>query len=474
MSRKTLNAKNLETLGAERLAALVMELVEGDAARKRRARMALSAAAGPEEIAADIRKRMAQMRRATGYVNWRRRKALVTELTGLLDAIAGTVAPSDPAAAFELLWSFQQLAPSIHERTDDGTGAVGDVFRAGIAQIEALAPRLAPDPKRLAARIFDAARDAGYGEFDGVITALQEALGPEGLAHLKTLITAWEATPPSAAEIAAFRAWSLGDPETRARKARSRAASVLLAEIADAQGDVDAWIARFTPEQRTYGIVAPQIARRLLDADRLSEAAAIIETAMAHAEDRVFPELDAVHDECLARQGRTDELKARLKARFEARLDPADLRALLKFLPDFEDFEAEEAALDHAEAHPDTARALAFLTAWPALPRAARLVLARAEALDGDAWHLLTPAAEALEATQPLAATLLLRAMILDTLGRGKSSRYGHAARHLAECGGSAAMIADWQGHPGHEAFAEALRRDHRRKSSFWERVDGD
>ena len=42
MSRKTLNAKNLEALGPERLAALVMELVEGDAARKRRTFAVLS------------------------------------------------------------------------------------------------------------------------------------------------------------------------------------------------------------------------------------------------------------------------------------------------------------------------------------------------------------------------------------------------------------------------------------------------
>ena len=47
-------------------------------------------------------------------------------------------------------------------------------------------------------------------------------------------------------------------------------------------------------------------------------------------------------------------------------------------------------------------------------------------------------------------------------------------ARRAAWSEASAAMIADWQGHPGHEAFAQTLRRDHRRKSRFWARVDGD
>jgi|AntRauTorcE11897_2_1112592.scaffolds.fasta_scaffold87135_2 hypothetical protein len=38
MSKKTLNHKNLERLGPEKLAALVMELVQGNAALQRRAR----------------------------------------------------------------------------------------------------------------------------------------------------------------------------------------------------------------------------------------------------------------------------------------------------------------------------------------------------------------------------------------------------------------------------------------------------
>jgi len=39
MSKKTLNKKNLERLGAEKLAELVMELVQGSAALQRRPRL---------------------------------------------------------------------------------------------------------------------------------------------------------------------------------------------------------------------------------------------------------------------------------------------------------------------------------------------------------------------------------------------------------------------------------------------------
>ncbi|WP_443069370.1 DUF6880 family protein, partial [Sulfitobacter sp. HI0129] len=75
MSKKSLNQANLEKLGAAKLAALVMDLVQGNAALQRQARMELSAAQGPKEVASDIRKRFASLRRSTSYVDWRKQKA---------------------------------------------------------------------------------------------------------------------------------------------------------------------------------------------------------------------------------------------------------------------------------------------------------------------------------------------------------------------------------------------------------------
>ncbi|SFP92590.1 DUF6880 family protein [Tranquillimonas alkanivorans] len=63
MPKKTLNQANLKILGAEKLAALVMDLVQESADLQRRARMELSAAQGLGEVAADLRKRFASLRR---------------------------------------------------------------------------------------------------------------------------------------------------------------------------------------------------------------------------------------------------------------------------------------------------------------------------------------------------------------------------------------------------------------------------
>jgi len=169
MSKKTLNQTNLEKLGAEKLAALVMELVKGSATLQRRARMELSAAQGPKDVAADVRKRFASLRRATSFIGWRKQRALVKDLEALLAMIENAIAPHDPNEAFDLLWSFLLLAPSIHARTDDSNGTIGGVMAEAVTLIGTLSPAISHDATALAERILDAVAEAGYGEFDGII-----------------------------------------------------------------------------------------------------------------------------------------------------------------------------------------------------------------------------------------------------------------------------------------------------------------
>jgi hypothetical protein len=152
-------------------------------------------------------------------------------------------------------------------------------------------------------------------------------------------------------------------------------------------------------------------------------------------------------------------------------LSARHLRDYLKRLPDFDDFDAELRALDHAERYGSLLQAISFLVGWPALDRAARLVTERAKELDGDHYEFLTPAAEALAAKYPLAATLLLRAMIDFSLTKTRSSRYGHAARHLRDCAGLASAISDYGSFETHDAYVARLRRDHGRKTGFWSGV---
>ena len=231
-------------------------------------------------------------------------------------------------------------------------------------------------------------------------------------------------------------------------------------------------MSRYSKEQLTYGTIAPDVARRLLDADRVDEAVNIIDCARAADSDNSFRmfryDLDEVYEECLRRLGRTEELKKHFLSVFEQTLRESSLREYLKMLPDFEDFEAEERALDYVETYPHLGGAINFLIGWPAHERASKIVLARFSDLNGNSYGTLTDAAEALDGKYHLAATLMRRAMILDTLEGGKSKRYRYAAKHLAECAAADGTITDYQNFPTHTEFTSSLKEKHGRKYGFW------
>jgi hypothetical protein len=132
---------------------------------------------------------------------------------------------------------------------------------------------------------------------------------------------------------------------------------------------------------------------------------------------------------------------------------------------------AERKAFEHALAFPRFAIALSFLIEWKELRHAARLVLERSGEIDGNLYFVLDPAAKVLEGKQPLAAVLLRRAMIEDTLEGTKAKRYRHAVRHLLECRTLEPSISDHGRFETHEAFLARLRARHGRKTSFWSQI---
>ena len=65
MTAKTaLNAKNLEGLGPERLAELLIEISAGNASVKRRLRMELAITQSPVKLASEVRKRLTNIARS--------------------------------------------------------------------------------------------------------------------------------------------------------------------------------------------------------------------------------------------------------------------------------------------------------------------------------------------------------------------------------------------------------------------------
>ena len=472
----TLNAKNLEALGAERLAALLIEISTGNALAKQRLRMELAGAQSPGELGKAVRKRLIAIGRSRSFVDWHGVKPVAADLEAQRAAIVGSIARDDPQEALDLLWRFMALASSVFARCDDSNGVISPIFHQACDDLGIAAALAKASPVTLADQAFDALVANDYGQFDGLIPALAKALGPEGLGRLEQLMIDLSNRPvekPAAKDRVRIGYGSSGPIYEDEIAERSRVSTVTLAlrEIADAQGDVDAFIAQYEVDTRKVPTIAAEIARRLLAAGRVDEAWTAIETAVERkSRGWDWPDFDweDARIEVLEALGRADDAQAARWRCFERSLSATHLRDYLKKLPDFDDVEAEEKALDYAKNSKNLTRALHFFVSWPEMNRAAALVMQRSKELDGDQYEILPPAADALAAKHPLAAILVLRAMIEFSLTKNRTSRYKHAARYLRECQSLSAAVADFGAHERHEAYVVGLRLEHGRKSSFW------
>jgi hypothetical protein len=458
--------ENLVRLGVERLASILMEFASELPAVKRRLRVELAGEAGGEIIAAEMNKRIIALRSARSFIDWQKRPDFVRDLELTRTTIAEKIAQTRPDLALDLMWRFMGLTAPVMNRVDDSSGTVGGVFRAACEDLGVLAAKARPDPHALADQVFAAVMKNDYGEFDRLIRAVFPALGKVGITGLKARLT------------------SAMPVQTRSDRYDSRAAAVrgALQDLADGERDVDAYIELVPVGDRSRSAVAAGIGRRLLDAGRAAEAVTVLEAAtpkkrtgrsdlddlMGFGWDGPDADWESVYLDALDATGHAEDAQRLRWAAFEERLSVDRLRAYLKALPDFDDVLAEERAMAHALGFRDFSTALHFFHTWPAHRQAAQLLLERHGEINGNLYYLLDPVARWLEGTHQLAATLLRRAMVEDTLDGAKSKRYRHAARHLAECQSLASIIADFGQFETHEAFVGRLRTKHRRKSGFW------
>ncbi|MGR9374918.1 DUF6880 family protein [Rhizobium leguminosarum] len=474
-AKTTLNAKNLESLGAQRLAELLVEISIGSAAHKRRLRMELAGNHGGAEVAREVRKRLASIARARTVINWRKVKALKSDLETQRKTITETVAADDPQEAFELIWQFLALANPIFERSNESSGSVVQSFHQACEDAAAIAASAKIDSNVLAEKVFKAVQDDGYGQYDNLIAAMAPALGKDGLDCLKTLFIEWSKEPKDkpANDKREIIGWGRGSPlyeDEIDSTQRDLTVRIALQEIADAQGDVDDYIAQQPEKTRKMPMIAADIANRLVSAGRAKEAIEVLNEVDATGQATPF-EWQLARVETLEALGRREEAQTYRWTCFEQSLHDQHLRAFLKRLPDFDDLEAEEKAFAYAQAFPEVHQALTFFLNWQAPAEAAKLVMRRKAELDGNLYELMPPAAEALAEKHPLAATILLRSMIDFALDSGRSSRYKHAARHLADCASLAPHISDFGDTRPHDIYVAELKRRYGKRHGFWSLV---
>ena len=441
--KRTLNAHNLQTLGAAALAELLIEVSTGNAVIQRRLRLALAAAGGAEEAAQEVRKRLAAIARSTTFIDSGKRKALLADLEAQQQAISGPIATANPALAVALQGRLLELADGVLDRCSDSTGAVIGLFQRGVSTLATLATAAASSPDTLVALVADLLQDNGYGQFEGLIPALAPLLGEAGLRQLQECLLE-----------------------------RGGVDRFTMEQLLQGQGDLDAYLELFEPSQLRWPATAAEVAGQLLRGGRAAQALAVLDQARQATQTLEADEWHTTRIAVLEALGRSEDAQQHRWQVFAKTLSIPLLRDYLRQLDDFADVESEERAFAVAEHHPEPLVALHFLVSWPSLPRAARYAIAHCRHWDGEAYEIYERAAERLCADHPLAATVLLRVMVVFALATGRSKRYRYAAEHLRQCERLEARIDDWQGFLSHATFAGRLRETFGQRWSFWQLVE--
>ena len=442
-AKRTLNARNLEALGAAALAELLIEVSAGHAVIQRRLRLALAAADGAEGAAREVRKRLAAIARSSTFIDSARRKALLADLEAQQQAITGPIAAADPALAVELQVRLLELSDGVLDRSSDSTGAVFGLFQRGVDALATLAAAAGCSGQVLVDHAADLLQENGYGQFAGLIPALAPVLGEAGLMQLEEALLE-----------------------------RGGIDRLTLEQLALGRCDLEGYLELFEVSQLSWPDTAAEVAGRLLQAGRAEQALSVLDHATEATQRLEAETWHVTRIAVLDALGRREDAQQHRWLVFSQTLSIPLLRDYLKRLDDFADVEAEQRALQVAEQHPLPLAALQFLVFWPALPRAARYVIEHVEAWDGDAYEIYEPAAERLSADHPVAASLLLRALLVFALSMGRSKRYRYAAEHLRQCELLDARIDDWQGVEPHSSFAGRLREAFGQTRSFWKLVE--
>ncbi|MEO0760828.1 MAG: DUF6880 family protein, partial [Pseudomonadota bacterium] len=186
-TRTSITLENLKALGADKLARLVLDETEGNAAFKRQVTAALAGLAGPQAVAKIIDRRLTGLERAKSFVDWDKARSFRDDLQSVVDTIQSELAGAAPDLAADRLLRFIATHEAVFERVDDSNGSVQDVYYQAIEAVGSVTDRLgAEDATALPERIMTALGETSHG----YLVDVTEAVAP----HLpKPVLDDWDA-----------------------------------------------------------------------------------------------------------------------------------------------------------------------------------------------------------------------------------------------------------------------------------------
>ena len=399
----------------------------------------------PKKIVSMIKKEITSLKRSSKFVDYYESDSLADRLNNLRLRIVNDFNAKSPKIAFEMMLDFLDMHKNTLERVDDSNGTVSGVFFTACDDLGSLARQVnLPNNQELVEIIFTRFINNDYSIYDSIIHSFKDVLKDQDFDLLKEKLKNAE-----------------NDKNALTIKHG-------LKSIADCQNDVDEYIAACAFEDGICAHDHLDIAKRLIKHWRPKEALKWLdnmETPINHSWQKDKKDLKI---QALELDGNYEQAQKERLLWFSETLSPKLYGEILKAAkPDFkETFQSD--AVKKAFQFPEPHGAMSFLVQIQEFEEVAKFVHARFNELNGRQYYTLRPAADLLQNTDPIAATLLYRKMIEPVLDETKSKYYNYAAKDLVTCGVLNSKIANWGTLQNHGEYLKVIETKHKRKISFW------
>jgi hypothetical protein len=399
----------------------------------------------PKKIVSMINKEISSLKRSTKFVDYYESDSLAHRLDNLRLRISNDLTTKSAKIAFETMLDFLDLHKNTLARVDDSNGTVSGVFVTACEDLGNIAQQTDHlNDQEIVEIVFSRFMNNDYGIYDDIIHHLKGILKDNGLNLLQARL------------------------EQTSNEKNISKIKIGLKSIADCANDVEAFIRACLFKNGVRAHEHIEIARRLIKHWRAQEALKWLDSMGIPSHHHWQEDRTELKIQALELEGNYEQAQKERLSWFADTLNPKLYGDILKAAkPDFkETFKSDSInkALQFLQPH----IALNFLVQIQEFDYVARFVHLRGNEFSGREYYTLRPAADLLQAIDPIAATLLYRKMIEAILEETKSKYYNYAAKDLVTCKVLDTKITDWQGLQRHDEYFKELEIKHKRKISFW------
>lgn len=437
---------------SEELAELIAELaVTEDAVHV--AAIAFVQRKEPKKLLKTLRAQLRGLRTGKTFYSYRNAREFHNKLVAYLDSIDKNLRPEAPLLALNLLGQFFAADAEIFERADDSDGMIGDAFRRAAELFAEISESLKfpPEAEALFHRLL---QKNDYGVRDCLLDNAARILAPIALEKLiQSKCALLENYTPSL--------------EENTLDLSLHALRVQIMQLAKASQNIELYAeialdGRPRKEMPAYSI---KIAELYLKSGQAEKALEYLPNFNAPAWDT---SADSVRVQALESLGRKDEANAK---RLENVAKYPCAYTVSEYLKNIDATETETAkarlrrVILESSSSPIT-RAEALIELGDSA-EAAKMICQNATAVQQESYYAQSDLAKKLNAQEPLAATILYRGAIEQTLAEAKPKNYRHAVNYLKKLQKLEVLIHDWQGQETHATWWTQTHAKHALKTSL-------